>query len=349
MKTSLFSFDLPDELIAKEPAKIRGTSRLMLLNRFSDQNETGSGKIGLEHRSMPELSEIVDSDALMVFNDTRVRKARMFGKNELTGGRGEFLFVEALESGEWDCVVDKARKKKTGQSWIFPGNIRGRITGEPAPDRRILRFDSETDETWFEEYGHIPLPPYMRRPDNPDDAERYQTVYARTTGSAAAPTAGLHFTPQIISALQDRGVEIAWVTLQVGLGTFSPVRTEMIYDHPMHSERYSIPNETADAVGEAKRQGRPVLAVGTTSVRTLEAAWDGSSLKTGEGATDLFIYPGYEFKVVNQIFTNFHTPESSLLMMISAFCGRERLLEAYRVAVEEKYRFFSYGDAMFIR
>ncbi|MDF1567824.1 MAG: tRNA preQ1(34) S-adenosylmethionine ribosyltransferase-isomerase QueA, partial [Spirochaetaceae bacterium] len=261
----------------------------------------------------------------------------------------EFLFIEALESGEWDCVVDKARKKKTGQSWIFPGNVRGTITEEPAPDRRILRFDAETDESWFEEHGHMPLPPYIRRPDNPDDAERYQTVYARTTGSAAAPTAGLHFTPQIIGALQDRGVEIAWVTLQVGLGTFSPVRTEIIYDHPMHSERYSIPTETADAVGEAKRRGRPVLAVGTTSVRTLEAAWDGSYLKAGDGSTDLFIYPGYEFKVVNQIFTNFHTPESSLLMMISAFCGRERLLEAYRLALEEKYRFFSYGDAMLIR
>lgn len=349
MKTSLFSFELPDELIAKEPAKIRGTNRLMLLSRFPGQDEAAGGNIGLEHRSMSELSEMVDSDALMVFNDTRVRKARMFAKNEITGGGGEFLFLDPLGPGEWDCLVDKARKKRTGQSWIFPGDVRGTITGEPAPDRRILRFDAETEESWFEEHGHMPLPPYMRRPDNPNDAERYQTVYARTTGSAAAPTAGLHFTPQIIDKLRARGVEIAWVTLQVGLGTFSPVRTEMIYDHPMHSERYSIPTQTADAVEAAMKRGKPILAVGTTSVRTLEAAWDGSSLKAGDGVTNLFIYPGYEFKVVNQIFTNFHTPGSSLLMMISAFCDRKRLLEAYRIAVQERYRFFSYGDAMFIR
>jgi S-adenosylmethionine:tRNA ribosyltransferase-isomerase len=341
MQTSLFSFDLPDELIAQEPPQIRGTSRLMVLDRFGNRKPS--------HLSITDLPSLVDSGTVMVFNDTRVRKARLFAENKDTGGRGEFLFLNPTPEGSWDCIVDKAKKKKAGQKWAFPGGVCGTITGSPAGDRRTLQLNPVPSESWFEDYGHIPLPPYMRRPDNPEDSKRYQTVYARNTGSAAAPTAGLHFTEEIIEALEEKGVETAWVTLQVGLGTFAPVRAENITDHPMHSERYSVPEETSEIVGRARRDGRKILAVGTTAVRTLEASWNGSEPEPGEGSTNLFIYPGYTFKVVDQIFTNFHTPKSSLLLLVSAFSGRERLLESYDIAIKERYRFYSYGDAMLIR
>lgn len=341
MQTSLFSFNLPEELIAQEPPQVRGTSRLMLMDR------QGNGRSS--HMSVGDLPSLITPGTLMVFNDTRVRKARIFARNSDTGGRGEFLFLNPTSEGEWDCIVDKAKKKRIGQIWLFPGEITGTITGSPAGDRRTVRLNRNPSESWFEEYGHIPLPPYMRRPDNLEDAERYQTVYARNTGSAAAPTAGLHFTAEIIGALKEKGVETAWVTLQVGLGTFAPVRAENIKDHPMHIEKYSVPQETSDRVASARREGRNVLAVGTTAVRTLEASWNGSEPVAGEGSTDLFIYPGYEFRVVDQLFTNFHTPNSSLLMLVSAFCGRERLLKSYEDAVKKRYRFFSYGDAMLIR
>ncbi len=341
MQTSLFSFDLPEELIAQEPPQVRGTSRLMLMDR------RGSGRPS--HMSVSDLPSLINPGTLMVFNDTRVRKARIFARNSDTGGRGEFLFLNPTSEDEWDCIVDKAKKKRIGQIWLFPGEITGTITGSPAGDRRTVCLNPIPSESWFEDHGHIPLPPYVRRPDNPEDAERYQTVYARNTGSAAAPTAGLHFTTEIIGALKDNGVETAWVTLQVGPGTFAPVRAENIKDHPMHIEKYSVPQETSDRVASARREGRNVLAVGTTAVRTLEASWNGSEPVTGEGSTDLFIYPGYEFRAVDQLFTNFHTPNSSLLMLVSAFCGRERLLKSYEDAVKERYRFFSYGDAMLIR
>ena len=341
MQTSLFSFDLPEELIAQEPPPVRGTSRLMVMDR------RGNGRPS--HMSVSDLPSLITPGTVMVFNDTRVRKARIFARNSVTGGRGEFLFLNPTSKGEWDCIVDKAKKKRIGQIWLFPGEISGTITGSPAGDRRTVSLDPVPSESWFDDYGHIPLPPYVRRPDNPEDAERYQTVYARNTGSAAAPTAGLHFTTEIIGALEDKGVETAWVTLQVGPGTFAPVRAENIKDHPMHIEKYSVPQETSDRVASARREGRNILAVGTTAVRTLEASWNGSEPVAGEGLTDLFIYPGYEFRAVDQLFTNFHTPNSSLLMLVSAFCGRERLLKSYEDAVIERYRFFSYGDAMLIR
>lgn len=344
MRTSLFSFNLPDELIAQEPPETRGTSRLLVMKRFA----VPGGDENLLHRSIADLPEFIDPGSVMVFNDTRVRKARFFAVNEETGGKGEFLFIRPTSEGEWDCVVDKARKKREGQRWVFPGNVTGTIVGTPASDRRLLRFDSAPGEDWFENHGHIPLPPYMKRPDNADDARRYQTVYARETGSAAAPTAGLHFTEDIMAALEKKGVIIVWVTLEVGLGTFSPVRVDNILDHPMHTERYRIPDATATEINRARTEGRKVIGVGTTSVRTLEASWAEGAVQSGEGCTDIFIYPGYEFHAVDTIFTNFHTPKSSLLMMISAFCGRERLLSAYETAVAKKYRFFSYGDAMLI-
>lgn len=341
MQTSLFSFNLPEELIAQEPPAQRGTSRLMVMERNGGDNP--------QHMSISDLPSLIDPGTLMVFNDTRVRKARIFGENSKTGGRGEFLFLNPAPEGAWDCLVDKAKKKKVGQVWNFPGGVTGTITGTPASDRRTLVLDPMPTEAWFEENGHIPLPPYMRRPDNKEDAERYQTVFAKNIGSAAAPTAGLHFTREIITALEDAGIETAWVTLQVGLGTFAPVRAEKIEDHPMHYESYNVPSETSEKVARTRMEGRKILAVGTTAVRTLEASWNGTELDAGEGSTNLFIYPGYQFKVVDQIFTNFHTPNSSLLMLISAFCGRERLMASYDEAIKEKYRFFSYGDAMFIR
>ena len=342
MQTSLFSFDLPDHLIARTPPENRGTSRLMLIERRGNLGE-------VRHENVQALSQLVRPGTLMVFNDSRVRRARIFAVNPRTGGRGEFLFLHPTPSGEWECLVDKTKKKRVGQEWIFPGDTRGWITGARAGGRRMVKLKPIPTEDWFEHHGHMPLPPYMHRPDGPEDSQRYQTVYAREVGSVAAPTAGLHFTAEILDALRKGGIQTAWVTLKVGLGTFSPVRTETVFDHTMHSEEYEVPKETAAAVKEAKREGRPVLAVGTTSMRALEAAWNGVELDAGHSQTDLFIYPGYKFNVVDSLFTNFHTPRSSLLILVSAFAGRERILEAYKRAVAEEYRFFSYGDAMLIR
>ena len=385
MRTSLFSFDLPEQLIARRPPGRRGSSRLMVLERRGVPADA-------LHTKVDELARFIEPGTVMVFNDTRVRKSRLFARSTQTGAEGEFLFLQAVEDapgqgeGEaaeagtdkgavpsegpaegpasavsgrssrsaqcaparWECIVNRAKRKRIGGQWLFPGGVTGTVVSAPAGDRRIIHLNPAPDENWFETHGHMPLPPYMRRSDDSEDDERYQTVYARHTGSAAAPTAGLHFTPALMDRLSAAGIRIAWVTLQVGLGTFAPVRCEIITDHPMHAERYFVPPETAALVESAKGEGRRVLAVGTTSVRTLEAAWNGSRLETGEGSTDLFIHPGRPFGVVDALFTNFHTPRSSLLMLVSAFYGREKLLEAYRIAVENRYRFFSYGDAMLI-
>lgn len=341
MHTSQFSFKLPQHLIACSPPARRGSSRLMLMNR--------EGYPNILHRSVDNLPDLVESGTLMVFNDTRVRKARVYATNSATGGRGEFLFLHPAPGGGWICLSTKLRKKRTGQLWNFPMGIQGCIKQIQENDLLLITLNPEPDESWFEEFGHIPLPPYLQRPDGPEDAERYQTVYARQTGSAAAPTAGLHFTRPLLQSLASGGVEIRWVTLKVGLGTFAPVRARNIADHIMHTEEYSIPAETAVAVEKAKREGRPVLAVGTTSLRTLEAAWQNGHLRSGNSSTDIFIYPGYKFSVVDALFTNFHTPESTLLMLVSAFAGRERILNAYQKAIEMEYRFFSYGDAMLIQ
>jgi len=235
-----------------------------------------------------------------------------------------------------------------GKRLSLPEGMEAEVV-EARPDERLLRFSPELDDDYLERNGHLPLPPYIRRGDAPADAERYQTVYARERGSAAAPTAGLHFTPGILDGLRAAGVETRFVTLHVGLGTFLPVRAESIEDHRMHYEEYTVPEETAAAVNAAKREGRPVVAVGTTSVRTLESAWTDAGLASGSGATNIFIYPGCSFRAVDMMFTNFHTPESTLLMLVSAFAGRERVLAAYEEAVRLRYRFFSYGDAMLIR
>jgi S-adenosylmethionine:tRNA ribosyltransferase-isomerase len=338
MLTTDFSFNIPEELIAQQPSAERGASRLLVLDRRSG---------AVSHSSVRQLASFVPAGTVMVFNDSRVRRARLFATSS-TGGKVEVLLLRREGDCLWATLTTRMAKLVPGKRVTLPEGIEAEVI-ETRPDERLFRFSQEIDDDYLERNGHLPLPPYIRRADAPADAERYQTVYAREHGSAAAPTAGLHFTPEILDALRAAGVDIRFVTLHVGLGTFLPVRAESIEEHCMHFEDYSVPEATAKAVNAARREGRPVLAVGTTSVRTLESAWSSNGLKSGSGTTNIFMYPGYEFKVVDALFTNFHTPESTLLMLVSAFAGRERILAAYQEAVRERYRFFSYGDAMLIR
>lgn len=346
MRTSDFYFDLPEELIAQYPSGIRGQDRLMLLGR-------SDGKTA--HYRMDDLPDLILPETLMVFNNSRVRRARCYGIKESTGRETEFMFLNQLdkECRVWNTMVKGAKKQKCGMRYTFSDGSVGTIVnraGTGGTEFRALQFDSAITEEWFEKNGHIPLPPYIRRGDTEDDSERYQTVYAVNTGSAACPTAGLHFTKEMLSRLDAKGIERAFVTLHVGLGTFLPVREAQVENHTMHEEVFTVPAETAMKINEAKKQGRPVLAVGTTSVRTLESACDENGMvRSGTSATRIFMYPGYTFKIVDQMFTNFHTPESTLIMLVSAFAGREHILDAYKTAVENKYRFFSYGDCMLIK
>ena len=339
METTDFSFELPEELIAQFPAQRRGASRLLCLDRATGKRE---------HRMVADLSGLLEPGTLMVFNDSKVRKARLFGTAAETGAEAEFLLLDRLGEGRWRVMAKRAKRRRIGSRYAFPEGVKGEIDGEDG-EFRFLRFDRDIDDAWLDRVGHIPLPPYIKREDASADADRYQTIYARAVGSAAAPTAGLHFTDELILALRDRGVETAFVTLHVGLGTFLPVREKRVEDHLMHEESFEVSAKTAEAVRRAKEEGRPVLAVGTTSVRTLESAWRDGRLASGTGRTSIYIYPGYRFKVVDRLFTNFHTPESTLLMLVSAFAGRQLILDSYAEAVRERYRFFSYGDAMYIR
>ncbi|MDR0387667.1 MAG: tRNA preQ1(34) S-adenosylmethionine ribosyltransferase-isomerase QueA [Treponema sp.] len=348
MKTQDFSFDLPERLIAQTPPPERGLSRLMVLDRAS---RTWS------HRMAADLPDILESGSLLVFNDSRVRKARLYGESKSSGAGVEFLLLQKLDAHTWRAMVRRSRRRRPGSRYAFPGGLEGEILGADG-DFRILRFDAPVDDAWLDIHGRIPLPPYIRRQDTPEDADRYQTVYAAAPGSAAAPTAGLHFTRELLARLEDRGIETAFLTLHVGLGTFLPVRTADIEDHRMHEETYGITEETASRIEKARAEGRKVVAVGTTSVRTLESAWKNGRLARGEGVTSIFIYPGYTFKAVDALFTNFHTPRSTLLMLVAAFAeagtsghpaaGRDFILESYACAIREEYRFFSYGDAMLI-
>jgi S-adenosylmethionine:tRNA ribosyltransferase-isomerase len=283
----------------------------------------------------------------MVFNDSRVRKARLLGAAEDTGGRVELLLLERLEEGTWRVMMRRAKRQHRGRRYLLPAGVVATVVEEEDVYRRV-HFSPDVDDAYLDRYGHVPLPPYIRREDEAVDEDRYQTVYADQVGSVAAPTAGLHFTDELLEAVRARGVVTAWVTLHVGLGTFLPVRAERVEDHEMHEERFVIPADTADAVAAAEKDGRPVLAVGTTSLRALESAWKDGGLVRGDHRTRLFIYPGYQFRVVDELFTNLHTPESSLLMLVAAFAGKERMEAAYRKAIAEEYRFFSYGDAMYI-
>ncbi|GHU64720.1 S-adenosylmethionine:tRNA ribosyltransferase-isomerase [Spirochaetia bacterium] len=349
MKTSDFFFDLPENLIAQYPPEKRGQSRLMVLDRNSGLRE---------HHLTAELPEILaawDKKPLLVFNNSKVRKARLLGISAETNAKVEFLLLNKIDEYTWKAMAQRAKRRRPGSRYVFDDHTEAEILSEEG-EFRILTFNHPIDDAWLDLHGHIPLPPYIKRDDNQMDSDRYQTVYAQNTGSAAAPTAGLHFTKEILDELKNRGMDTAFITLHVGLGTFLPVRALNIEDHTMHEEIYTIAEETAAKIEKAKAEKRPVLAVGTTSVRTLESAWicDASSplggcLKRGEGTTSIFIYPGYQFKVADAMFTNFHTPGSTLLMLVSAFAGRELVLESYKEAVEKGYRFFSYGDAMLIK
>ena len=364
MKTDDFNFELPPGLIAQYPPERRGESRLLVLDRATDR---------ITHSRVGEIASFIEPGTLMVMNDSRVRKARVYGRALDSGSKVEFLLLARKGADVWEASCTKLRKQREGRRYDFGEGVVGEIVGrgpvdesEGQPDAghrepilaestRSIRFSPPIDETWLEAHGHIPLPPYIRREDAPTDAERYQTIFAREVGSAAAPTAGLHFTDAIIDRLRERGIEMATLTLHVGLGTFLPVRAENLDEHVMHEEWWSLSAETAAAVNRAKTEGRPILAIGTTSVRTLESAWrqadetGPSGLRAGEGRTRIFIKPGYEWKLVDRLFTNFHTPRSTLLMLVAAFAGRDRILSAYASAIEEGYRFFSYGDAMLIR
>ena len=346
MKLTDFDFDLPQDLIAQKPSGKRGDDRLMLLDR-----KHGS----VFHHQMNDLPDLIMPGTLMIFNNSKVRRARCYGIKETTGRNQEFMFLNQLdkEGFLWNTMVKSAKKQKNGMRYQFPDGTVAQIVDFPGNEKtefRALKFDFPLDEKWFEKNGHIPLPPYIKREDTEEDSERYQNVYAKETGSAACPTAGLHFTEEMLSCLAEKNIERDFVTLHVGLGTFLPVRESIIENHKMHEEVYTISESTAEKINKAKREGRPILAVGTTSVRTLESSADEKGfVKSGTSSTRIFMYPGYKFKVVDQMFTNFHTPESTLIMLVSAFAGRENILNAYKNAVENRYRFFSYGDAMFIR
>jgi S-adenosylmethionine:tRNA ribosyltransferase-isomerase len=352
MKTKDFFFALPENLIAQFPVRERGQSRLMTLDRVT-------GKI--THRTVKDLPGILCGESflspeskkpMLVFNDTKVRKARLLASSLNTGSKAEFLLLDKTVNGEWKTLVQRSKRRKPGSVYVFFNSqgeeiTRAEITGEQR-EFKFLKFESDIDEEWIEKYGHIPLPPYIKRKDVPQDIERYQTIYASQTGSAAAPTAGLHFTKEILNNLANNGIDSAFITLHAGLGTFLPVRSVNIEDHKMHEEKFFIDDKNALKIENAKKEGRKIIAIGTTSVRTLESAWIDGKLKRGENKTSIFIYSGYKFKMADAIFTNFHTPHSTLLMLVCAFAGKENILESYAQAVRNGYRFFSYGDAMLI-
>ena len=340
MKKSDFYFDLPEELIVQTPLEKRDESRLLCLDK-----NTGS----MEHRHFYDLPDLLQEGDCLVLNNSRVLPARLIGARP-TGGAIELVLLRDLGDNRWECLSRPGRKTKPGQHILFGNGELEAIVEETAPGgNRIVRFLYEgIFLEVLERLGRMPLPPYIRAElENP---ERYQTVYAKELGSAAAPTAGLHFTQELLETIRAKGVRTEFITLHVGLGTFRPVKEDEIEDHEMHSEFCMIPPETAEAVNTAKKNGGRIIAVGTTSCRTLESfAKDDGTLEPSSGWTDIFIYPGYRFKCIDALITNFHLPESTLIMLVSALAGREHILNAYRTAVENRYRFFSFGDAMFIR
>ena len=339
MKTSDFNFNLPEELIAQTPLERRDASRLLTLDKVTGQ--TG-------HHHFYDIADMLDPGDCLVLNNSRVLPARLIGRRE-TGGACEVLLLIDRGENVWECLVRPGRKLKLGAKVVFgEGELTGEIVAEVEGGNRLVRFCYEgIFLEVLERLGRMPLPPYIKA--ELQESERYQTVYSKVTGSAAAPTAGLHFTPELMEKLVDKGVKLCYVTLHVGLGTFRPVKAEEITEHEMHSEYCVIPQETADIINETRKNGGRVICVGTTSCRTIES-WAGEDgvMKASAGWTNIFIYPGYRFKVLDALITNFHLPESTLIMLVSALAGRERVLAAYKEAVEEKYRFFSFGDAMFI-
>ena len=340
MHIAELDYDLPPELIAQEPARPRDSSRMIVLHR-----DTGR----VEHRRFRDFPDALSRNDVVVLNDTRVIRGRLKGRREPGGGRAEVLLLSELEDGLWEALVTPGRRLQPGREMVFgEGELRAEV-GERTPSGgRLVRFFGEQDvSAALSRLAEVPIPPYVHRPLH--DESDYQTVYARVPGASAAPTAGLHFTPEIVEAVRRRAQAVVRVTLHVGLGTFRPIRTETVEDHTMHAERYSIPEETAEMVTRAAHEGRRVVVVGTSTARALESAADESgALRAGAGETNLFITPGYRFRSVGALLTNFHMPRSTLLALVSAFATREHVMRAYRQAVEMNYRFLSFGDAMLI-
>ncbi len=341
MKTSDFFYNLPEELIAQTPVEPRNSSRLMILNRKSGE---------IQHKKFFNLTEFLHENDCLVLNDTRVIPARIYGVKQDTGALVEFLLVAQKENNIWECLCKPGKRAKIGTKFSFgEGRLIGEIVNINEKDgNRFVKFTCDGSIfTVLDEIGSMPLPPYIK--EKLQDRERYQTVYSRELGSAAAPTAGLHFTPDMLDEIRAKGIKIAYVTLHVGLGTFRPVKVDDVTKHHMHTEHYIMPQETADIINETKQKGGRVISVGTTSCRTLESvASKNGCICKDEDDTSIFIYPGYEFKCIDALITNFHLPESTLIMLVSAFAGFDNTIYAYNTAVSEKYRFFSFGDSMFI-
>ncbi len=339
MNTSDFYFDLPENLIAQTPLLNREKSRLMVLDRESGE---------VEHKTFIDILEYINTGDCIVINDTKVIPARLYGRRQ-TGGAIELLLLNRINLTTWETLLKPAKKIKIGEELIFSDKLTGKITEVKEDGNRIIEFSFDgVFEQILDELGEMPLPPYIY--EKLEDKDRYQTVYAKNDGSSAAPTAGLHFTDDVLKKLEEKGVKIARLTLHVGLGTFRPVQVTDTKDHKMHTEKYVVTKECADIINETKRNGGRVFSVGTTSCRTLETVADENGLmKEQTGETDIFIYPGVKFKVVDCLITNFHLPESTLIMLVSAFSSKEITLNAYNQAVKEKYRFFSFGDCMLVK
>ncbi|WPC41290.1 tRNA preQ1(34) S-adenosylmethionine ribosyltransferase-isomerase QueA [Clostridium sp. JS66] len=341
MKVTDFDFYLPEELIAQCPLEKRDEARLMLLDK-----NTGE----IEHKIFKDIIDYLESGDCLVLNDTRVLPARLIGSKENTGGKIEFLLLKRIDKDKWETLVKPGKRAQVGTRFVFgDGELKAEVVSVEEDGNRIVKFEYEgIFEEVLDKLGQMPLPPYIK--EKLEDKEMYQTVYSKEQGSAAAPTAGLHFTEELLKKIEEKGVNIAFLTLHVGLGTFRPVKVENIQDHNMHSEYYTMSKETADIINKTKKSGKKVIAVGTTSCRTLETIGnDKGEVREQSGWTDIFIYPGYKYKVVDKLITNFHLPESTLIMLVSALAGREKIMNAYNTAVKERYRFFSFGDAMFIK
>ena len=340
MKTSDFYYELPQELIAQEPLSDRSSSRLMTLDKISGKTE---------HKHFYDIVDMLDEGDCLILNDTKVLPARLYGVKEETGGAIEFLLLHKHTLDTWEVILKPGRRAKPGARFVFGnGELKAEILDVVNEGNRLVKFEYEgVFEEVLDRLGEMPLPPYITK--KLEDKDRYQTVYAKNPGSAAAPTAGLHFTPELMEKIKAKGVNLGYVTLHVGLGTFRPVKVDDVNDHKMHSEFYILPEETAELVNRTKAAGKRVISVGTTATRTLETCgMNGMPLHPSTGWTDIFIYPGKQFNVIDALITNFHLPESTLIMLVSALAGKEHVMAAYEEAVKERYRFFSFGDAMFI-
>ena len=341
MKTSDFYFDLPEELIAQTPLEDRSNSRLMVLDKESGE---------IQHKVFKDIIEYLNPGDCLVLNNTRVIPARLIGEKVDTGGKIEFLLLKRTEKDVWQALVKPGKRAKIGTKFSFGnGKLIGEVVGLAEEGSRLVMFYYEgIFEEVLDELGNMPLPPYIT--ERLEERERYQTVYSKHNGSAAAPTAGLHFTEELLNDIKAKGVEIAFVTLHVGLGTFRPVKVDNVLEHDMHSEYYIVEKSEAEKINNAKKNGNRVICVGTTSCRTVEsAANENGEIVASEGWTNIFIYPGYKFKIVDRLITNFHLPESTLIMLVSALSSKDIVLNAYNTAVKEQYRFFSFGDAMIVK